>query len=299
VKGVARIQNPTFAYDGVSIFNDSNSVSPIGLLINHKQLAYKATPDDKYVIVEYDVTNTNKTPLNNVYMGLFTDWDVDESSKNLLRYDEKNSLSYVYASTPLSPYAGIKLLSNGASPLFYPLSYQLGTDLLYDGNFTTAEKYQTLSSGIKATELGTGDGLDVMCVTGNGPYSIAPNKTVKVAFAVIVGDSLEDIKKSALAASVKYAEKPIEVDSVFTLSQNYPNPAKKITSVNISIPSDGFTSLEVFDYLGRKVQDVFAKNLKKGLYIESINLTGLKTGVYYYRCLFNGQQKANKMIVIE
>ncbi|HTN19818.1 MAG TPA: S8 family serine peptidase [Pelobium sp.] len=298
-KGVARIRNSAFAYEGVSVFNDSNSVSPIGLLVNHKQTAYKSAPDDKYVIIEYEVTNISKAPLNNVYIGLFTDWDVDESSKNLLRYDEEKYLSYVYASTPLSPYAGIKQLTTNVSPLFYPLSYQLGTDLLYDSNFSTAEKYTTLSSGTKATELGSGDGLDVMCVIGNGPYAIAPNKTVKIAFALIVGDNLEDIQNSALAASAKYTETPVAVDSSFTLSQNYPNPSKNETSVNINIPEDGFTSLEVFDYLGRKVRNVFAKDLKKGLYICSIDLAGLKTGVYYYRCTFKGQQKVNKMIVLE
>lgn len=299
VKGVARIQNAKSDYEGISIFNDSKSAAPMGLLITDKQIAYKTTPNDKYVIVEYEVTNTTNAPLNNVYIGLFTDWDVDESSKNILRYDKEKQLSYVYATTPLSPYAGIKQLTKGVEPSFYPLSYQLGSDLLYDGNFTTAEKYQTLSSGIKSDALGSGDGLDVMCVTGNGPYAIAPNKSVKVAFAIIVGDNLEDIYSSAKAAEEKYVDQTKAVGTIFEISQNYPNPAKKQTSVNINFPQDGFSSLEVFDYLGRKIKDVFAKDFKKGNYIYSIDLTGLNTGIYYYRCTFNGEQKVNKMIVVE
>ncbi|WP_017258595.1 S8/S53 family peptidase [Pedobacter arcticus] len=299
VKGVARVQDAMVAYEGISTFNDSKSVSPIGLLVNHKQIAYKNAPDDKFVVVEYEVTNTTNLPLNNVYIGLFADWDIDESSKNFLAYDEEKRLSYAYASTPLTPYAGIQVLSTNVKPLFYPLSYQLGSDPLYDGNFSTTEKYHTLSSGIKATNLGTGDGLDIMCVIGAGPYIIAPGKSVKIAFAVIVGDDLADIQKSAMAASEKYTKSLKVVESEFKMSQNYPNPAKKLSSVDLNIPDNGFTSLEVFDYLGRKVKDVLAKDLKQGVYTTSIDLSGLKTGVYFYRCTFKGQQKVHKMIVVE
>ncbi len=299
VKGVARVQGTEPAYEGNSTFNDSKSISPIGLLVSNKQIAYETAPDDKYVVVEYEVTNTTDSPLNNVYIGLFTDWDVDESSKNFLKYDEEKQLSYVYASTPLSPYVGIKQLTKDTAPLFYPMSYQLGTDFLYNGDFSIEEKYITLSSGIKATTLGSGDGLDVMCVIGNGPYAIAPGKSVKIAFAVLVGDNLEDIENSALVATERYNEQLKPVSDKFEISQNYPNPAKIETIVNINIPEAGFTSLEVFDYLGRKVKSVFADDLKKGAYIYSIDLTNLKTGLYYYRCTFSGQSITKKMIVLE
>lgn len=301
VKGVSRIQNTQSAYEGISIFNDSKSVLPVGLLVSHKQTAYKSAPDDKYVIVEYEVTNTSNASLNNVYIGLFTDWDVDESSKNFLKYDEAEQLAYVYASTPLSPYAAVKQLTKDIPPLFYPLSYQLGTDPLYDGNFSTAEKYETLSSRIKATALGIGEGLDVMCVIGNGPYTILPNKSVKIAFAVIVGDNVEDIERSASVATEKYSDqlKPKPVGDKFEISQNYPNPGKRETSVNINIPEDGYTSLEIFDYLGRRVKEVFANDLARGTYIYPIDLTGLKSGIYYYRCTFRGQGITKKMIVLE
>ncbi|HET8829126.1 MAG TPA: T9SS type A sorting domain-containing protein, partial [Pelobium sp.] len=299
VKGVARIQNPQSAYEGISTFNDSKSVLPVGLLVRHQQTAYKSAPDDKYVIVEYEVTNTSEAPLDNVYIGLFTDWDIDESSKNFLKYDEVAQLAYVYASTPLSPYAAVKQLTKDIPPLFYPLSYQLGTDPLYDGNFSTAEKYETLSSSIKATALGSGEGLDVMCVIGNGPYAILPKKSVKIAFAVIVGDDIEDIQRSASAATEKYSDQLKPVGDKFEISQNYPNPGKRETSVNINIPEDGFTSLEIFDYLGRKVKEVFADDLARGNYIYPIGLTGLKSGIYYYRCTFKGQGITKKMIVLE
>ncbi|MFD2731232.1 S8 family serine peptidase [Pedobacter alpinus] len=299
IKGVARIQNTLAAYEGVAQFNDTLSTKPIGLSVINKQIAFKTKPDDKYVIVEYEVINNNKTALNNVYVGLFTDWDVDESSRNILKYDENNKLSYVYATTPLTPYVGVKLLSNNANPLFYPMSYQVATDLLYDGSFTVAEKYQTLTSGIKATSLGGETGLDVMCVVGNGPYNILPNKSIKIAFAIIAGDNLDDITQSALAAQTKYIEQKIVLESGFSISQNYPNPAKKQTNVNINLPEDGLTTLEIFDNLGKRVKTVFEDDLKKGIYTYSMDLSNMKTGIYFYRCTLNDKEQIKKMIVVE
>lgn len=299
IKGVARVQNTLAAYEGIAEFNDDLNFKPIGVSVTNRQIAYKNKPDDKYVIVEYEIKNNNKIALNNVYVGLFTDWDIDESSRNILKYDNGTKLSYVYATTPLTPYVGVKLLSNNANPLFYPLSYQLNGDLLYDGSFTVAEKYKTLSSGIESNSLGSGIGLDVMCVTGNGPYNIQPNKSIKIAFAIIVGDDLNDINQSALAAETKYAQKEQILQSGFNISQNYPNPSKNQTTVSINIPEDGLTTLEIFDYLGKKVKTVFEDNLKKGIYVYSMDLSGMKTGVYFYRCSFNGEEKIKKMLVVE
>lgn len=299
IKGVARIQNSTFAYEGFSVFDDSNSKLPIGLQVKQRQLAYKTAPDDKYVIVEYDVTNTSLKPIDNIYLGLFTDWDVDESSKNFLAYDEEKRISYVFSSTPLSPYAGIKLLTKNVDPVFYPLSYQLGTDFLYDGNFSTAEKYETLSHGVKSKSLGSGDGLDVMCVTGNGPFNLAAKQSFKIAFAILVGDDLADIENSASAADEKYQQQIVPVSAKFEVSQNYPNPFKSATNINFNIPEDGYTSLELFDYLGQRVQQVFAKEFKKGNYVYTLNLKNIRPGIYFYKATFKGQVQTRKIVVLQ
>lgn len=300
VKGVSRVQSKVASYEGISFFNDSNAKTPIGISVSQKQLAFGAAPNDKYVIVEYELTNNTASQLNRLFIGLFTDWDIDESSKNFLNYDEQNRLAYVNASTPLTPFAGVKLLSTKAQPLFYPLSYQLGADLLYDGIFTTKEKYETLSSGIKGTTLGSGDGVDVMCVIGNGPFNIAAGKSVKIAFAIIVGDDLPDIQKSAELAEEKYKEMQVLAPSdVFKLSQNYPNPASKTTALNLALPEDGIIAINIYDYLGRQLKQVVNQSLKKGNYTYNIDLTGMRPGIYFCRALFNGQQQVVKMLVAE
>jgi serine protease len=93
--------------------------------------------------------------------------------------------------------------------VYYPLANQVPSDPIFsDGEFSIAEKYQTLSAGIKSTGLGENvpDGYDVLMVSGYGPFTIPINGIVKVAFALIGGDSLQDLQASAIAAQKKYDE---------------------------------------------------------------------------------------------
>lgn len=301
---VGKLANSTAAYEGTATLNDALSPSPLGINVKTRQLAYSVAPDDKYVIVEYEITNPGTTTLTNVYAALFTDWDVDDGAKNLVKYDSGLKMGYIYASTPLSPYAGVKLLNSTVSPLFYPLSYQVTGDPLADGSFTIAEKYQTLSSGISATSLGSGSGLDVMYVIGNGPYTIAAGASVKVAFAFIAGDDLTDITNSAIAAQSKYSnvltanEPELKADQ-FGVTQNYPNPVKGETSFAVNIPSNGKATIELFDLSGRKVQTVYDNDLKRGKHTFTINTVDLNSGIYFYRTAYEGLEKVMKMMVVK
>lgn len=301
---VGKISNSVAAYEGVATSNDLLSPLPLNIEVKNRQIAYKDSPDDKYVVVEYEIFNKSTATINNIYVALFTDWDVDDGTKNLVKYDEGLKMGYTYASTPLSPYAGVKLLSADANPLFYPLSYQVAGDLLQDGNFTIAEKYQTLSNGIRATSLGTGSGLDVMFVIGNGNYSIPVNGSVKVAFAFIAGDNLMDISNSAIVAQAKYTQLLTAIEPVFTakgfdVAQNFPNPVKQETQISIYLPSNGKTSIEIYDLTGKKVFTLLNAKLNKGTHSFNLDASNLNSGIYFYKTSFEGLEKVMKMVVIK
>ncbi|HUH33994.1 MAG TPA: S8 family peptidase, partial [Daejeonella sp.] len=71
---VGHIESTEAAFEGQSEFDDSNSSAPLGVYVTHRQLAFSAVPDDKYIIAEYEVENRNSAALNGVYIGLFSDW---------------------------------------------------------------------------------------------------------------------------------------------------------------------------------------------------------------------------------
>ncbi len=303
---VAEVKPTTAAYEGVAEFSDANSTKPLNVTVKNRQIAFKNTPDDKFVIIEYEIINKTTSPINNLYTGLFTDWDIDIGSNNLTKYDGLNNLAYTYSLTANSPYAAVKVINNKAPIAYYPMSYQLSNDLLRDDNFTIADKYETLSSGIKSNSLGGTNGLDVMHVTGTGPYTVPAGGSIKVAYAFIGGDNLPDIQKTAKAAEDKYSEftgnEPLDPDGdKLVLDQNYPNPvgasSNNTTTISFNIPKKGSTTLKIYDILGREIMTVFNADVDTGKYNLQVNLSALQNGIYLYQIINNGEKQSKKIII--
>jgi serine protease len=299
VKG---INNPAGDFEGISEFDDSANPKSLSLYIKHRQIAYANAPDDKYSIVEYEVFNKGYTELRNLFIGMFTDWDVAANGNDITKYDPFTKLAYVYPKIGNIKYAGVKLLTNTASPIYYPLSTEVSGNPLANG-FTTAQKYQTLSNGIKALGLGdkAANGYDVSFVSGYGPFIIPANGSVKVAFAFLAGEDLNDLEKTAEAAQNKY-QILLPDNSPFAqlqLKQNYPNPVQNNTLIEFNIPSQGLVILDIFNSAGGRIQTLLNENLKGGSYSVNMNAANLKPGVYIYRLTFDNTTKALKMIVVK
>lgn len=290
------------AFEGRSEFDDSGSPEPFNILVNHRVLAYSANPDDKYVISEYEIQNKGATDLTNMYAGLFTDWDVDDDGKDITKYDVANRLGYVFARAGSKPYAGVKLLTRASQPAYYPLSYQVQGNPLQSGGFTIAEKFETLSSGIKSTGLGesSANGYDVMFVIGEGPYTIKAGRSVKVAFAFIGGDNLNDLTASALSAQSKYeklsSKSPLPaISDQLILKQNYPNPVSGFTTIAFNLPVDGHAELSLYNILGQRVKNIMNQNAAGGYYTIETDLSELSGGVYFYKLRFGNGERTLKL----
>lgn len=301
-----QVSNNTAAFEGTATFIDANSTSPIGLKVKSKMLAFANQPDDKYVIVEYEIFNTSSTALEGIYTAMFTDWDLDESSANATRYDAPTKIAYSYAKKNASyPYTGVKLLTNLAPPLYYPMSYQIAGDPLADGKFTTAEKFQTLTAGIKANGLGfdSDNGNDIMYTIGTGPYNIPINGSIKVAYAFMGADNLTELISVGQAALTNYlktlatpiATKPLN----FILKQNYPNPSKDLTTITFDIAEKSATSLVITNAIGKVVATLVNEKLNEGSYTKQVNLSNYLPGIYFYKLKAGNYQKTLKMIVVK
>ncbi len=85
----------------------------------------------------------------------------------------------------------------------------------------------------------------------------------------------------------------------FELYQNYPNPFNAITTIQFDIREPGFYYLEIFDILGRKLDEVFTKRLKTGSYKVSFNAENLYSGTYFYRLSSDKFYKVKALILIK
>lgn len=294
------------AFKGQSQFDDSANPNRLNLSVKHTQTAFASAPDDKYSIAEYEIRNTGTAILTGIYAGLFTDWDIDVSGRDVTKFDSADRLGMVHSKSGNGFYAGVKLLNAAYGTSYYPLSDQIvGDPAQSAGGLSIAEKYETLSSGVKATSLGesTANGTDVMFVSGYGPFTIPINGSVKIGFAFIAGDNQTDIQASARAAQKKYDEViqpvPLVPADGFVLEQNFPNPASSLTTINFSISDFGNTSIVLYNTAGQQMQELINANLPKGSYSINISSTTLEAGIYLYRMKFKGKEKSLKLIVVK
>lgn len=74
----------------------------------------------------------------------------------------------------------------------------------------------------------------------------------------------------------------------FSLSQNYPNPFNPSTTIKFSLPSNGMTSLKVYDLMGKEVSSLVNGNMSAGEFTTQFNGANLSSGMYFYKLEFNG-----------
>jgi serine protease len=269
------------------VFNDDQA--PAGFRLNvtvtHKTYTWTAAPDDKYIIMEYTIKNTGIATLNNLYAGLFMDFDMSDGLlKDIVDYDAGNMMGYTYSLLG-GPLAAIKLLSSGSVHhyAFDKDGATVGTSTSFNilDGFTSNEKYKALKIN-QSRNTTSSAGNDVADMISTGPYIITSGDSIVVAFALIVGDHLADIQNSAQAADDYYNHYGINEfpnENISSL-QVYPNPACENIYVSFEVKDASVTKISVVDINGKQVYTEDLGNIKPGVHQETINTAGLSSGNY-------------------
>jgi hypothetical protein len=280
--------NPPFisALDIEGTLNDGPLSSPMGIMINHKAYTFANAPDDKYVIVTYEIVNTSNTILTNLYAGIFADWDIVNPNLNKAGVDVANKMGYTYVIAADSVYAAIKLLSaNGFNNYAIDLDGS-GGENPNQGGFTTAEKYTTLSTN--RTNSGGINGADVAHVVSGGSFSLAPGQAETVSFAIIAGDSLLDIQASAVAAQLQFDNNPISVKEINSSADIsvYPNPTKGLITVR-SIQK--VKQIRITNFLGETILNTS---------LTKLDISSYANGIYFIEVLTEKELLKQKVILL-
>ena len=93
-------------------------------------------------------------------------------------------------------------------------------------------------------------------------------------------------------------ESPI-IANEFGLRQNYPNPFNPTTTINFSLDKPGFTTLKIYDLLGRVIAVPVNGNLSAGSHELSFDATDLNSGVYFYQIQSGSRSLTRKMMLIK
>jgi hypothetical protein len=108
------------------------------------------------------------------------------------------------------------------------------------------------------------------------------------------------IPLSGSASPSASVETGAEVPHVFALRQNYPNPFNPSTKVEFTVPQDGYTTLRVYNILGKLVSTLFSGVAQAGkLYQCSFEGSSLPTGIYFARLESGNQSSMRKMLLVK
>jgi hypothetical protein len=301
-----KIPGPITAQQTIGMFNDDNAGSTkMGVTTKFQSYTYSNSPNQNFIILRYDFTNSTSSTISNYYAGVFFDWDMVEASgdSDYTAYDTTGNLGYVYhvGGNP-NTWVGTALISSNNYGYFGILND--GSDggiNIYDG-FTPAEKWQAISNGIGKPQAGPGD---ISEVTSSGPYTIAPGQTIDVAFVIAAGNNINDLRTSVASARSAYQNIITDVKNEkavvysFNLSQNYPNPFNPTTTIKYQIAKAGFVTLKVYNILGKEVATLVNEEKQPGNYYADFNGSGLSSGIYFYRISSGSFISTKKMILLK
>jgi subtilisin family serine protease len=285
--------------DGYTKFTDATAFGTerVGVEVEMHSYAFSTPGDDSYIILRYDIKNTTSTVLQNLYAGIFLDWDIGNYNQNISAYDAARSLAYSYdASGTRTEYMGAQALDGAAS--FRSL---LNTNSIDLSRFA---KWNWISGGIVAQRAGP---FDVHQVISSGPYTIAAGATQTVGFTLAAADSfLTRLQTVADAAKRKWdaIRNPVSVEPIasslpseFRLYQNYPNPFNPRTVIEFEIPKASRVRLAVHDLLGRVVKELVDHPLTPGSYKVEWNAENLPSSIYLARLTMEGLVETRKMVL--
>ncbi len=267
-----------------SQFDDSKTDSTkMDLLVN--QTVYAWTIDSSLINTiwfRYQIINQSSNDYNLLYAGNFTDWDIVDFSHNIMVYDSLTNLAYCYDVNNHSVIAGVQLLSPFSKNVYGIDNISGGDGVIdiYDG-YSDDEKYYTLSHN--RYHAGGTTGMDVAQVVSYGPLQLYASDTVDVFFALIAGNSIQEVQNTAYTNQSFF-------DSLFVQSNNietpffsqakiylYPNPVKDVLTLEGGLDTESIRKIEIFDTGGRIFNTTFYSKDKT----IKLNVNHLSPGVYF------------------
>lgn len=90
-----------------------------------------------------------------------------------------------------------------------------------------------------------------------------------------------------------------DISPEVVLSQNFPNPFNPVSTIEYSIPTNGFLSLKVYDVLGREVATLVNGQENAGKHSVQFDGSNLASGIYLYVLTMNNFVLSKKMNLLK
>jgi subtilisin family serine protease len=256
-----------------------------------------------FIISEYALANNSATDYPKAYLGLFFDWDIRPNYyDDVVIYDENSHILYCRDSSDNNPiFLGVCLLTDQSINYKGILNSATGNAKageinwgIHDG-FTSFEKWKALTGGLTANMLNKGDASEVI---GGGPFELKSNSTTNVCFAIIAGNSIEELRDKAVKAKSYYDKKTNSVEKIIHESISIsPNPIKYgADKIKVAVEAIDDFSIDIFNSLGERVKTFgFVAPQDREYYL---NIDNMPIGSYYLRLTTKNGNVETKNFVI-
>ncbi len=204
--------HPGADHFGYSEFTDINRP----LIIEQSNIAWE---NENFMILRYRIINNSTSAINNLSVGFFADWDLDEKTENYAEYDETDHYAYV-RNLSNDLFGGIQVLGGDI------MEYSVLDMGAFNGNsndvdnvFSNATKYDFLVNQNVLTAGDQGAGNDVATINGVTINTLnAYEETfVNVIYAVATSQAnLETEFTDAIGQLNDFILKPRVLETVFT-----------------------------------------------------------------------------------
>ena len=90
----------------------------------------------------------------------------------------------------------------------------------------------------------------------------------------------------------------------YRLYQNYPNPFNPVTNIRYDIPEDGQVSINIYDIMGNRVEELINRPESAGSKLIQWNAKdeqgrALSAGIYFYTITANRYNITKKMVLLK
>jgi len=277
------------------------------------QSSYAWNDTDALMVFEYRIMNNGSKMIDSVYVGYLIDADVGPLGSP--SYYTRNYSAYYSAINTAYTHNPVDVGSTpiGLRVLWSSVHLERITFQWYPGPQSPSpdvNRYNLLSSGvIKPDEFPNQS--DTRFLLGGGPFQLRPPTdpnpdTLIVAFALLSGQNLTAMQQNAVRADSLYRTLLTSVGPTltglpdgFSLLQNYPNPFNPSTSIEFSLPTSTYTTLKIFDVLGREVTSLVDGELRAGTYKATWDAVERSSGIYYCRLQAGGHSATRKLILLK
>ena len=185
---LADLQAHTYFSDGLA------GINSLDCNVEHNAYQYTHEADDDYIIHQYTITNNGADTLRDAYAGMYADWDMSWWDNNHTSYDSTGRLVYCWEDVLTS----FNYTAMGPITLDSMHAYSFNENTF---PYTIASKWTALSSHLSAANSDT---TNIISFVSQGPFDIAPTASHTVAFFMVGGETLTELRANAAAAREKY-----------------------------------------------------------------------------------------------